>query len=167
MPIVKQSATVIVDENPNDIAELQSGHTIPMAILDTGEKGWRYIPGNAAGKKWVLHFCTLYNIAIESVDRPMENADRDGYRFNDNGVTLTFNTESSTWNVPIGSSGVFKRVEDDGHFEILAGAGVEINGETSVTYEIDGGSDKDTNGVTWIKVDTNSYHLIGAVTKIP
>jgi|GEM_PF-3681119 len=167
MPIVKHSATVIVDENPNNITELQSGHTIPMAALDDGTKVWRYVTGNVAGKKWVLHYSTLYDISIESGDRAMDNDDRDGYRFNDNGITLTFNTESSTWDVPIGASGVFKRVEEDGYFQIAAGAGVEINGETSVTYEIDGDSDKDTNGVTWIKVDTNAYHLIGAVTKMP
>ena len=121
--------------------------------------------------RWLINFFKIVtsNNRAEPVNQNLTNTNQKAirYRFNDNGVTLTFNTESSTWNVPIGSSGVFKRVEDDGHFEILAGAGVEINGETSVTYEIDGGSDKDTNGVTWIKVDTNSYHLIGAVTKIP
>ena len=164
MPIVKQSATVIVDEDPNNIVSLQSGHTIPLAALDDGTKVWRYVTGNVAGKKWVLHFSTLYNIKIESADRNIDESDRDAYIFNDNGIELTF---QSGLNLPHGSSGVFKRVEDDGYFQIAAGSGVEINGETSVVYEIDGGSDKDTNGVTWIMVGDNSYHLIGAVTKMP
>lgn len=108
---------------------------------------------------------TLYVISVESSDRNMVTADKNKYIYNDNDIKLTF-TSAGTFNVPIGSSGVFKRVEDDGAFQIIAGTGVDINGETSVTYAIDGASDKDTNGCTWIKIDDDSYHLIGAVTKI-
>ena len=109
---------------------------------------------------------TLYDVLIESADRDMDVADKNRYIYNDNDITLTFQ-DDGTWFVPVGSSGIFKRVEDDGGFQIAAGAGVEINGETSVIYEIDSGSNKDTNGCTWIKVNDNAYHLIGAVTKQP
>ena len=138
------------------------GDVIANGVTLTGQSDWNATSG---GSEILNKPSLLYTISIITADRDMAVTDSNRYIYNDSNITLTFQ-DHSTWNVPVGSSGMFKRIEADGTFEILAGAGVEINGEESVTYEIDEGSSLDTNGCTWIKVAANSYHILGAVTKV-
>ena len=98
---------------------------------------------------------TLYTIKIVSADRSMVVSDKNAFIKNDNTIELTFQNDS-TWNVPIGSSGVLKRTED-GDFTVTAGAGVTINNQTSVTFTLNAIDSQ----IAWVKSDNNMYEFGG------
>ena len=130
------------------------------------QSDWNATAGDALilNKPVMLH---RYSISIESSDRDMSVDDANRVIINDNAIRLTFQNDS-TWNVPVGSSGKFIRVEDDGAFEIEAGSGVTLNGGFSAgaQFTINGSSSENSAFVEWIKIASNEYWLIGNMGEI-
>lgn len=64
MAILYSSGFVVVDSDPNGIAELQGSQKQLKAIKSDGTQEWKYVTGNAPGSKWTTAVDTISKVEI-------------------------------------------------------------------------------------------------------